>query len=93
MIVRALCIALLGLLVATVAGCVLLATLPEPEFVMVPCRMGWYDPEFIYPHYTMVPVVVPYEDPAHACDAIPPCGQPRRVGAGAPCNRIPEVRP
>jgi len=57
---------------------------PRIEIVMVPCRMGWYDMEHWTGHYTMVPVVLPLDDPARACGGIPPCGDPPIQGHGCP---------
>lgn len=57
---------------------------PVLEIEFVPCRMGWYDTDHWVAHYTMVPVIAPFEDPARACDAIPPCGDPPIEGHGCP---------
>ena len=54
------------------------------EIVMVPCRMGWYDMEHWTPHYTMVPVVLPFNDLARACGVTSPCGDPPIQGHGCP---------
>ena len=56
-----------------------------PEMTFTPCRYGWYDETRRTPHYGMVPT---FGDSSTVCDAIPPCGDPPRHGAGAPCDTI-----
>jgi len=74
------------------AGCLMLVALgpaitDATTPTMQPCRMGWYDPEYRYPHFTMIPVYPGQRgDP---CAGIPPCGDPPRRGAGSPCDTLP----
>lgn len=78
---------LLGALLIAI-GCLAIGSLgsrsPVVWIEFVPCRMGWYDMEHWTAHYTMVPVVRPFDDPASACDGIPPCGDPPIGGHGCP---------
>jgi hypothetical protein len=84
-------IGLLVVAVLVVAGCLMpLARGPAIKEAITPtmhaCRMGWYDAEYRYPHFTMIPVYPGYKgDP---CAAIPPCGDPPRRGAGPPCDSL-----
>ena len=85
-------IAIVAFAVLVVAGWLMLVALaPAIKDATTPtmqaCRMGWYDPEYRYPHSTMIPVY-PWQrgDP---CAGIPPCGDPPRRGAGSPCDTLP----